>query len=155
MQICQSFQSHQSVQIFVGESWKYEKTDSFKKWLTPKLERITYFKPLTTLYSIVYTLLVSRSEYQNHKPFQRKVFLAHTWLVEADTTISGHFLRNMGEFWYFFFCQIFQNCSVFSHFCSCAFLWIFANLEFIPINFITYVQSTSSPILKSLVYWGS
>ena len=27
----------------------------------------------------------------NYKPFILKVFLVHSWLVEADTTISGHF----------------------------------------------------------------
>ena len=34
------------------------------------------------------------------------------------------------------------------HFCSCAFVQIFANLEFIPINFIVFKVP---PVLKSLV----
>ena len=34
-----------------------------------------------------------------------------------------------------FFCQIVQ---CFSHFCSCVFMQSFANLEFIPINFIGF-----------------
>ena len=42
------------------------------------------------------TLLVSRSENPNHKPFLLK---AHIWLVEVDTTISGHFLWADMEGW--------------------------------------------------------
>ena len=37
------------------------------------------------------TLLVSHSEYPNHKPFLLEVFLVHIWLVEADT--GPHFLH--------------------------------------------------------------
>ena len=60
----------------------------------------------------------------------------------------------MGEFGFFFLSvKFFKIVQFFSHFCSCAFLQIFANLEFILIHFY-HVQSTSSPILKSLMYWG-
>ena len=57
-------------------------------------------------------------------------FLRH---LASHQEVSG--LRTGLKFDFFSF-KFFQIVQFFSHFCSCAFLWISANLEFISINFI-------------------
>ena len=54
---------------------------------------------------------------------------------------------------YLFFRQIFQNCSIFEPF---LFLCLFGNFCKYGVHSYQFyhVQSTSSPILKPLVYWG-
>ena len=60
----------------------------------------------------------------------------------TDQSSGGLWVENRAEITSFSF-KFFKIVQFFSHFCSCAFLSISANLELIP-----WLQSTSSPILK-------
>ena len=47
-------------------------------------------------------------------------------------------VENRAEIRFFLFFKFFKIAQFFSHFCSCAFLSISTNLEFIPINYISF-----------------
>ena len=61
---------------------------------------------------------------------------------------EGVGVENRAEIWLFFSFKFFKIVQFFSHFCSCVFLSIRANLEFIPINFIGFK-------VPSAQFWSS
>ena len=76
-------------------------------------------------------------------------------LIGLNSRFAKICIKAQEQKWPIFFCQIVQ---FFSHFCSCAFMQIFANLEFIPINFIVFkvppVQFWSPWCLWFTYSWG-
>ena len=98
-------------------------------------------------------------------------FLASTpmvkWSMASVQSSGGVWVENRAEIRFFFFSfKFFKIGQLFSHFCSCAFLSINANLEFIPINFISLkvpparvsvqgVKSLWGKCMFILADWGS
>ena len=73
------------------------------------------------------------------------------WSREPGKLSGGHCTGLSNDLnLYFFSFQIFKTVQFFSHFRSCAFSWIFANLEFIPINSIVF----KVPPGQFQIYWG-